>query len=495
MLLSRRRFLQLGAASLATTACSDSVTTSLSRSPVAGTISPNRAADVLASYSAAPMEFDLAGTTVPTWGYNGTIPGPLLRARAGDLLEVELVNQLPTATSVHWHGLALVNSMDGVPGITQPDIEPGTSFTYRFIAPDPGTYWFHPHHGLQLDRGLYAPLIIDAADEDLDVDAEHILVLDDWLDGLGTTPEQELERIRLAAAEMGSMDHDMGDMGQMGGMSMATSSLLGGDAGDAVYPHHLLNGRPRTDPYTLDPMPRAGDRIRLRIINAGSDTAYRLAIGGHRLTVTHTDGFPVEPVTVDALLIGMGERYDVVVDVRSGAWPVIALAEGKDDRAVCVLRTIDSAATSTPNLDANPDELDGTWLRYSALRATERSRLVLPSETRRIDIELTGSMAPYEWGIDGRPFGNHEPIEVEADEWITLGITNTSTMWHPIHLHGHTPQLGTLPDGPRKDTVNVLPRQSVDLVFRASNPGEWMLHCHNTYHLESGMATTITYTA
>lgn len=442
------------------------------------------------------MEFDLAGRVVSTWGYNGSVPGPLLRARAGDLLEVELVNQLPTATSVHWHGLALVNSMDGVPGITQPDIVPGTAFTYRFVAPDPGTYWFHPHHGLQLDRGLYAPLIIDADEDDLDVDAEHVIVLDDWLDGLATTPEQELERIKVAAAEMGSMDHtsgDMGDMGPMGGMSMATSPLLGGDAGDAIYPHHLLNGRPRADPYTLDPKPETGDRIRLRIINAGSDTAYRFAIGGHRMTVTHTDGFAVTPVTVDALLIGMGERYDVVLDVKSGAWPIVALAEGKDDRAVGVLRTTDASASATPDLAANLAELDGEWLRYSVLRATEQSRLTPPTSTRRIDIELTGSMGPYDWGIDGRRFGDHQPIEVASDEWITLGITNTSTMWHPVHLHGHTPQLGGLPDGPRKDTVNILPRQSMDMVFQASNPGEWMLHCHNTYHLESGMATTIVY--
>lgn len=450
------------------------------------TVPPTRAPDVVASYIAETMDLDLAGRVVTTWGYNGRVPGPLLRARAGDLIEVELANALPAATSVHWHGLALVNSMDGVPGLTQGDIEPGSSFTYRFIAPDPGTYWFHPHHGLQLDRGLYAPLVIDEVVDDFKGDVELIVVLDDWLDGFGTTPEEELARIKEAGAAMADMD-DMGDM------TMAMSPLLGGDAGDAVHPHHLINGRPRADPETLEPRPRGGDRVRLRIINAASDTAYRVAIGGHRLTVTHTDGFEVEPVTVDAILIGMGERYDVVVDVESGAWPIVALAEGKNDRAVAVLRTVDSEGSAGPDLDANLDELDGVWLRYSTLRATERSRLDIPADTRRIDIELTGSMGQYDWGIDGRAFGQHRPIEVEANEWITLGISNVSSMWHPIHLHGHTPQLGGLPNGARKDTVNVLPRQSIDLVFHATNPGAWMLHCHNTYHLESGMATTMEY--
>ena len=204
-----------------------------------------------------------------TWGYSDRVPGKLLRARAGDLVEVTIDNALDEATSVHWHGLAIVNSMDGVPGLTQPDIEPGSSFTYRFVVPDAGTYWFHPHHGLQLDRGLYAPFIIDGPDDRVDADVEYVLVLDDWLDGLGTTPEDELVRIRALGASMG-------EMGDMGGMSMATSPLLGGDAGDAVYPHHLINGRPLTDPLTLEPRPRGGDRVRLRVINAGSDTAYRL---------------------------------------------------------------------------------------------------------------------------------------------------------------------------------------------------------------------------
>ena len=423
-----------------------------------------------------------------TWGYSDTVPGKLLRARAGDLVEVTVDNALDEATSVHWHGLAIVNSMDGVPGLTQPDIEPGSSFTYRFVVPDAGTYWFHPHHGLQLDRGLYAPFIIDGPNDNIDTDVEYVLVLDDWLDGLGTTPEDELVRIR----ELGA---SMGDMGDMGAMSMASSPLLGGDAGDAVYPHHLINGRPLTDPLTLEPRPSDGDRVRLRVINAGSDTAYRFAIGGHRMTITHSDGFPVVPIDLDAFVIGMGERYDVTIDMRSGAWPIVALAEGKDARAAAVLRTVDATATATPDLEASIAELDGVWLRYSDLRAADSAALTLPNDIRNRTIKLTGGMSRYNWGIDGRPFGEHTPIDVEQGEWFSLVIENTTTMWHPVHLHGHTPQLTGLPRGPRKDTVNVLPGDSVQLTFPADNPGSWMLHCHNAYHLESGMATVLAYTA
>jgi FtsP/CotA-like multicopper oxidase with cupredoxin domain len=492
-MFTRRQMLVLGAAGVSSTllaACSNgskepSATGAVSKRQAPG----DREPDVVAAYLAAPMELDLAGTVVSTWGYNEAVPGKLLRARVGDLVEVTIDNALAEATSIHWHGIAISNDMDGVPGVTQSDIVAGGSFTYRFVVPDSGTYWFHPHHGLQLDRGLYAPLIVDDPSEEMGVDADHVIVLDDWLDGLGTTPDDELARIREMGAAMGDMDggHDMGDM------TMATSPLLGGDAGDAVYPHHLINGRPLGDPFTLDPRPNAGDRLRIRLINAAGDTAYRVAIGGHRMTVTHTDGFPIDPVTVDALIIGMGERYDVTVDVESGAWPIIALAEGKDARAAAVLRTRDASATAAPEIMANVPELDGAWLRYADLRTADRTRLAVPESARSIALSLTGGMAKFDWGIDGRKYGEHVPIEVDAGEWVTLVIQNATSMWHPIHLHGHTPQLATRAGGIRKDTVNILPRETAQLAFQADNRGTWMLHCHNAYHLEAGMATLLSY--
>jgi FtsP/CotA-like multicopper oxidase with cupredoxin domain len=486
--IDRRRFLQLGAGAAAAVAVGCSTTEKQGKPRPAA--SPGRAADVAARYRAQPTEIDLAGTVMPTWGYSDSIPGSILRARAGDLVEVTVENGLAEATSIHWHGLAIVNEMDGVPGVTQGDIEPDTAFTYRFEVPHPGTYWFHPHHGLQLERGLYAPFIIEDPHEPLAYDVEYVVVLDDWLDGTGTSPDQELDRIRQSGAAMGDMSNGEHDMG---GMTMATSPLLGGDAGDAIYPHHLINGRPITDPATMEPAPSHGDRVRLRIINAAGDTAYRVALGGHRMTVTHTDGFAVERVEVDAFVIGMGERYDVTVDIKSGAWPLVALAEGKDARAAAVIRTRDTN-TAVAAIDSVPvSELDGRWLRYADLRAVDGVRLDPPATARTIDVKLTGGMAAFDWGIDARRYGEHEPIEIDAGEWVTLNVANDTTMWHPVHVHGHTPQLSTPAGGVRKDTVNVLPGETAQLSFQADNPGTWMLHCHNAYHLEAGMATLITY--
>ena len=483
--LTRREFLALGLAApvahVASTFTSNRPARSRSdRFLRAAPSSPQ----VVATYRAAPAEVDLAGLVVSTWAYDGVVPGKLLRARVGDLVEVTVNNGLDEPTSIHWHGIAIDNAMDGVPGLTQPQLDAGSSYTYTFVVPDAGTYWFHPHHGLQLDRGLYAPLIVDADDEPA-VDVEYVIVLDDWLDGTGTTPDDELVRIRAMGAEMATGGHDMSEM--------ATSAVLGGDAGDAVYPHHLINGRPLEDALTLDPKPADGDRIRLRFINAGGDTAYRVALAGHRLTVTHNDGLPIEPVDVDTFLIGMGERYDVTVDVQSGAWPLIALAEGKNNRAAAILRTRDAAATATPDVHAALAEHDGVWLRYSDQRATDAVALRPDGEIRTRRIALTGDMAAFDWGIDGRPYGDHAVIGVDEGEWLTLQFENTSTMWHPIHLHGHTGQVDPARGGPRKDTINVLPGQTAELLIHATNPGQWMLHCHNAYHLEAGMATVLAY--
>ena len=145
--------------------------------------------------TAKPVTLDLGGPTVATWAYADRVPGPLLRATAGEFLRVTLDNQLPADTTIHWHGIRLRNAADGVPGVTQDPVQPGTAFVYEFTAPDPGTYFFHPHVGVQLDRGLYAPMVIDDPGEPGRYDAEWILVLDDWVDGTGRTPDDVLAQL------------------------------------------------------------------------------------------------------------------------------------------------------------------------------------------------------------------------------------------------------------------------------------------------------------
>jgi len=441
---------------------------------------------VTAKLTPRPTTVDLGGPVVNTWAYGDSVPGPLLRARAGDLLRVQVDNQLPATTSVHWHGIALRNDMDGVPGMTQAPIGAGKPFTYEFTVPDPGTYFYHPHSGLQIDRGLYGALLVDEVADPGGYDVEWTVVLDDWVDGTGRTPEQVLKGLTSTSSGSAGSGNGMGGMDMGSGMGEAMSSPLLGGAGDIAYPHYLANGRVPASPVTLTAKP--GQRARLRLVNAGSDTAFRVALGGHRLTITHSDGFPVTPVTTDALLIGMGERYDVLVTVGDGVFPLVALAEGKQGNALALVR---SAAGIPPTASARPAELAGKVILSTDLMAVAAVRLPVKDVDRSHDLLLSGSMAPYRWTINGKTFPDAEPLPVEAGQRVRLRFQNMSMMFHPMHVHGHT--FGLVRGGARKDTVIVRPMQTVEVDLDANNPGQWATHCHNIYHAETGMMTTLSY--
>jgi len=531
-----------GAGALAACSSGGSSGSASGNALVSPTASAVRAADIKrkatgrrkkVTLTAAPAMIDLGGGVMPkTWAFDGRTPGKEVRLSAGDTLVAELSNQLPnkTTTSIHWHGIALRNDMDGVPPAVQTAVRAGSTFTYSFIAPDPGTYFFHPHVGVQLDRGLYAPLIVEDPKEPLAYDDEWVVLLDDWVDGVTGTPDDVLAELKLGMADMGGMDmsgmdmssspmpsssDSMGDMGDMGGMDMggsaspsasassggmskkfmlmgATSKLLGGDAGDVKYPYHLINGRVATDPDVHTGKP--GQKVRLRIVNAGSDTAYRVALGGHKLTITHTDGFPVQHQEVDALLVGMGERYDVVVTLGDGVFPLVALAEGKNANGLALVRT---GSGSAPKATVRPKELNGMIMTAAQFRAADDVRLKSAKTDVTHQIKLTGNMMKYDWAINGTPFDmkNPEanPIVVREGQRVRLDFVNTTEMWHPMHLHGHTYQLGA--SGPRKDTAIVLPKKTVSVFLDADNPGQWMLHCHNAYHGEAGMMANLAYQA
>ena len=478
---------------------------------------------VLAGVAPEAGHVDLGGLVVPTWSYDGQIPGPEIRVRKGDVIQALLVNQLPAETTVHWHGVAIRNNMDGVPGMTQAPVPAGREFTYRFAVAEPGTYWYHPHVGVQLDRGLYGPLIVEDPAEPAAYDHDWTVMLDDWIDGTGYTPDQVLAALRggmggmsMAAASPSPVMSSMSAMpmpatppassgpsataspmpsappsGPSPVLSGARSALLGGDAGDVRYPYYLINGRVRTAPRTFAARP--GQRARIRFINAAADTTFRVALGGHQMTVTHTDGYPVAPVRADALLIAMGERYDVVVSLGDGVFPLTALAEGKNSSALALVRT---GRGNRPAATVRPPELNGVLAGYAALRSVPSVRLAVREPDVTHLLRLTGGMTRFDWGINGQSFDMSRPGALQflmtQGQRVRVVFANTTTMYHPMHIHGHTFQLG--PAGPRKDTVIVRPGQQVACDFDASNPGEWMTHCHNLYHApQGGMMAMLSY--
>jgi multicopper oxidase len=495
---------------------------------------PHSGHTVTATLTPQLTQIDLGGPIVRTLAFGDTIPGPLIRAKVGDELMVTVSNRLDHPTSVHWHGIALRNDMDGAEPST-PNINAGQSFTYQFSVPNSGTYWGHPHTGLDEDTGLYLPVIVEDPTEG-NYDAEWIVVLDDWTDGVGKTPQQLYDE--LTNPNKSSMPSTTGTTppppppppprstnpntsraprtprtprasttpttspsptsptspptsaaGKPEG-SVGTSDLLGGDAGDIAYPYYLINGRIPAAPTTFNAKP--GQRIRIRFINSGSDTSFRVALTGHSMTVTHTDGYPVVPKTVDALLIGMAERYDVIVTAADGVFPLVALAEGKNALARALLST---GKGSPPDPQFRPAELTKRVGTIDMFTATTPVYLGRPEPDLNLPVVLGGNMVQYNWMINGEPYSKTNPLHIRQGQRPTLTFDNTTMMYHPMHLHGHTFQL-IKPDGTpgaRKDTVIVLPKQKVRAVLVADNPGTWVMHCHNTYHDFAGMQTRLDY--
>ncbi|MEU8396777.1 multicopper oxidase family protein [Nonomuraea sp. NPDC048892] len=421
---------------------------------------------------ARPASVSLGRRTVSTWAYGESLPGPRIDATAGGVVRARLVNDLPAPTTVHWHGIRIDPRMDGAPGYTQQPTRPGGTFDYVFEVPDPGTYFYHSHVGMQNDRGLYGPLIVEDPREPLGYDEEFTVLLDDWLDGVSGTPDDALRRLNA------STEHD----------DTLRSDLLGGVVGELRHPYHLVNGRTPDAPAVFTSRP--GRLVRFRVINAAADTPFRVALGGHRIAITHTDGFPCRPVTVDTFLIGMGERYDFLVRLGPGAFPLVAEAEGKQARAFAVVRTTKLA--STPNRNVRLPELNGRILTYADLEARDSDEL--PRPARRVTVTLGMRPSGNEWTMNDRLANDPMRLRVERGETIRIVLDNQSPMWHPMHLHGHTFQLrGTGWGGPRKDTVNIKPRERLNIDVQADNPGEWMFHCHNLYHQEQGMMGTFGY--
>jgi FtsP/CotA-like multicopper oxidase with cupredoxin domain len=263
------------------------------------------------------------------------------------------------------------------------------------------------------------------------------------------------------------------------------------DGGDVTYPMFLINGRAATDPDTLAAKP--GQKVRLRIINSAADTMFDVALGGHDLTITHTDGYAVTPVSASVLRIGMGERYDATVTLGNGVFPLVAEPVAKQGLARALIRT---GSGSVPSASARPRELDGYPLTVDALRAAPGTALPKREPDTVQELMLSGTMAPYEWTINGTTYENTVPLTIKPGQAGRLQIRNHSMMSHPLHLHGHTFQLGHAGgNGPRKDTVLVPPMGGVDVDLIADNPGQWMVHCHNAYHAETGMMTRLDYTA
>ncbi|MEQ7869108.1 copper resistance system multicopper oxidase [Chromohalobacter salexigens] len=262
------------------------------------------------------------GKEARPFSINGSSPGPLIRLKEGQDAVLRVTNLLDEPTSIHWHGLILPPGMDGVPGVSFAGIEPGETFTYRFPVRQNGTYWYHSHSGLQEQVGHVGPLIVDAAErEPFRYDREHVLLLTDWtfedprsvfrnlktMEGYYNFQERTIADF-FADVRQNGLAHTAEMRGMWAKMRMSSRDIA--DVTGSTYTY-LLNGHSPEENWTA--LFKAGERVRLRVINGSAMSYFDVRIPGLKMTVVAADGQPVQPVPVDEFRIGVAETYDVLV--------------------------------------------------------------------------------------------------------------------------------------------------------------------------------------
>jgi FtsP/CotA-like multicopper oxidase with cupredoxin domain len=485
----------------------------------------------------------------PHWAtvVNGHLPGPTLRWREGDVVQIRVVNHLSEPTSIHWHGILLPSDMDGVPGLSFAGIPAGGEFVYQFPVQQSGTYWYHAHSGFQEQTGLLGGIIIDPAQPDpIQADAEHLLVLSDWA---MAPPQALLNKLRTQAdfdnihpPTAGRFWRDIQQLGWQRAVAlrqmwqqMRMSPTDFSDLSGRTSLRYLINGCETAAPCRIQA--EAGQRLRLRLINGSAQTIFDVKIPGTALTVVAADGLPVQPVTVEEFRIGVAEVYDVLVDAGAVSRLLVAQSIDRSAQVQAVLAVPGGGIPPLPPLDpvqwlsmqdmmgdhhgavrARHARSEYGWqtdmrvdhprtrlddpgvnlrharqqgrrvLSYADLRPLRDEPEAQRSPDREIELHLTGNMARYVWGFDGLTYEQSSPIELVAGERVRFRLVNDTMMTHPMHLHGMWSDLRQ-PDGQwqvRKHTILVQPAQQVCFDVTAVE-GRWAFHCHLLYHMSTGM--------
>jgi FtsP/CotA-like multicopper oxidase with cupredoxin domain len=405
-----------------------------------------------------------AGLKVKAWTYDGGLPGPLIRTKVGDRLIVHFRNQLPEATTLHWHGVRVPIQMDGVPGISQPEMKTGDVFTYDFVVRDAGLYWYHPHvmSAAQVGFGLYGALQVDDPNDGVGVADELTLVLSDvGFDKFGA----------LEPAESG------GPAGQVFGRE-----------GQYV----LVNGK-RKPTIRM----RAGAAQRWRIVNAAKSRFFLLDMDGQPFTTIGVDGgLQEEPVTSSTLLITTGERVDAILAPTGKPGSTLVV------RAMLYNRGYGSVQYRDVEELLTIQFTDEAPLPPKKLPAIHRT--IVPPSTAgatRVPVILTlppaGQDGKSEFRVNGVPYWEAAPFVAGLGETQIWDIKNDTEWDHPFHLHGYFFIALDEKDQPIrplawKDTVNIPMKTTARfLILFDERPGEWMFHCHILDHAEGGLMGTV----
>lgn len=504
---------------------------------------------------------NFAGKEKRAIAVNGQIPMPTLTFTEGDIAEIHVHNQLKENTSLHWHGLYVPNKEDGVPYLTQMPIKPNSTHIYKFPIIQNGTHWYHSHSGLQEQIGMYGSLIINKKEGDLSFrkgidDLPTIpLILSEWTNH---KPENVHRMLHNAsdwfAIKKGSTQSYTEAIKERHFKTKLTNEwkrMLAMDVSDVYYDRFLINGTSEKQFYQF----KAGDKIRLRISNAGASSYFWLNYAGGKITVVANDGNDVEPVEVDRLIIGVSETYDVVVTIpnKNIAYEFMATPEDRTKSASIYLGSgIKQLAKPLPklnyfegmkmmngmmNLNGSMDdmgmdmslqrmdmntvmypEITGkktqenvnhkennhskhanskqiVTLNYSMLKSPTKTVLPNNVPVKELKFELTGNMNRYVWSMDNKVLAETDKILIKKGEIVRITLYNNSMMRHPMHLHGHDFRLinGKGDYAPLKNVLDIMPMETNVIEFETNLEGDWFFHCHILYHMMAGMNRVFSY--
>ncbi len=489
---------------------------------------------------------------------NGGIPAPVLEFTEGDDAEILVKNEVPNEeVSIHWHGILLPPEEDGVAYVNTPPIHPGQSRLFRFPIRQNGTYWYHSHTTVQEQKGVYGAFIIHPRKKAIAYDRDAVVVLSDWSD---ENADQIIRNLRkdgdyylykkdsvrsyFGALRAGSLGtHLSNEWTRMGGM----------DLSDVGYDAFLINGK--RDSQLINAKP--GERVRLRIINAGASSYFYVSMG-LPMQIIAADGVDVTPVMAKEILLGMAETYDVLFtmpepksyELRATVQDVTGFAStwiGSGEKVFAPTKEKPNAYASMEHGAHEEHKSHGAhaavngdhaahahhahaaatktdWsnqsdamlkqnragrtlaggqpvdtLTVDALRAIESTALPKDARVHDLALVLDGDMERYIWHMNGKAIHEDRLIEIQSGEIVRIKFKNETMMHHPMHLHGHFFRVvngganGREDRSPLKHTVDVPPHGERIIEFYANEPGQWMLHCHNLYHMKTGMARVIRY--
>ena len=448
------------------------------------------------------------GRSFVMYAFNGEVPGPLIRVPQNATITVRFHNRIDLESTVHWHGVRLDNRNDGVPGITQDAVTPGGDFVYTVHFPDAGIYWYHPHVREDVEQalGLFGNILVDSPEADYysPANSEHALVLDDLLVNGDTL------------IPFGKEGPDFALMGRVGNVL-------------------LVNGEPG---YAL--RAKRGEVVRFFLTNVSNSRTWNVSFGGAAMKVIASDVSRFErEERVPSVVLAPAERYVVEVRFdRPGRYALVNAVQAINHYRGEFEPQVDTLGFVTVTSEAaRPDySRQFATLRQHAAVTTEidryrayfdkppDKRLTLTVRTTGLPLATvqfmtidTAYFAPVEW-VDGMPDMNWLSTDKQV-RWIlrddATGKENMDIDWHvargsvvklrifndpmsfhpmqhPIHLHGQR-MLVVARDGVPmrnlswKDTALIPVGSTVDLLIDASNPGDWMLHCHIAEHLGAGM--------